>query len=643
MKPFVLSWSEWFPPINLLNYPRKERNNMDISQKVLSDITIFNKYAKYVPEAERRETWEELVQRNMAMHLRKYPKMKEEIKSAYTFVFNRQVLPSMRSLQFGGTPIELSNNRMFNCAFSAVDHPAVFSETMFNLLGGSGVGFSVQKRHVENLPTIVGPSTKQRRFLVGDSIEGWADAVKVLVKAYTLGKSDPVFDFRDIRPKGSRLITSGGKAPGPDPLRICLDKLRSVLNDSIGRKLKPIEVHDMVCHIADAVLSGGIRRAALISLFDKDDLDMLAAKSGAWWELNPQRGRANNSVVLNREEVTEQEWYDIWKKVELSGSGEPGVFWTNDYDIGTNPCAEISLNSNQYCNLVEVNVSDVVTQEELNARVKAATLLGTLQAGYTDFHYLRSVWKETTEREALLGVSMTGIASAGVLKLDLNEAAAVTVEENKRVAAIIGINSSARITTVKPAGTTSLVLGSSSGIHAWHNDYYIRRMRVGKNEPLYSYMVDRFPSLIEDCVYKPHLEAVMSFPQRAPQGAILRTESYKEILERVKRFNLEWVANGHVSGNNKHNVSCTISLKDDEWKECGKWMWDNRYDYTGISVLPYNGGTYQQAPFEDCTEEVFEEMFKHMAAIDLTQVVEHDDLTEAKDNLACSGGSCEVN
>lgn len=643
MKPFVLSWSEWFPPINLLNYPRKESTNMDISQKVLSDITIFNKYAKYVPEAERRETWEELVQRNMAMHLRKYPKMKEEIKSAYTFVFNRQVLPSMRSLQFGGTPIELSNNRMFNCAFSAVDHPAVFSETMFNLLGGSGVGFSVQKRHVENLPTIVGPSSKQRRFLVGDSIEGWADAVKVLVKAYTLGKSDPVFDFRDIRPKGSRLITSGGKAPGPDPLRICLDKLRSVLNDSIGRKLKPIEVHDMVCHIADAVLSGGIRRAALISLFDKDDLDMLAAKSGAWWELNPQRGRANNSVVLNREEVTEEEWYDIWKKVELSGSGEPGVFWTNDYDIGTNPCAEISLNSNQYCNLVEVNVSDVVTQEELNARVKAATLIGTLQAGYTDFHYLRSVWKETTEREALLGVSMTGIASAGVLKLNLNEAAAVTVEENKRVAALIGINSSARITTVKPAGTTSLVLGSSSGIHAWHNDYYIRRMRVGKNEPLYSYMVDKFPSLIEDCVYKPHLEAVMSFPQRAPQGAILRTESYKEILERVKRFNLEWVANGHVRGNNKHNVSCTISLKDDEWKECGKWMWENRYDYTGISVLPYNGGTYQQAPFEDCTEEVFEEMFKHMAAIDLTQVVEHDDLTEAKDNLACSGGACEVN
>lgn len=616
---------------------------MDISQKILSDITIFNKYAKYVPELQRRETWEELVERNMAMHIRKYPQIKEEIKSVYKYVFNRQVLPSMRSLQFGGTPIELSNNRMFNCAFSAVDHPAVFSETMFNLLGGSGVGFSVQKRHTEKLPTIIGPSSKQRRFLIGDSIEGWADAVKVLIKAYTLGKSDPVFDFRDIRPKGARLITSGGKAPGPDPLRICLDKLRSVLNNAIGRKLKPIEVHDMVCHIADAVLSGGIRRAALISLFDKDDYDMLSAKAGAWWEENPQRGRANNSVVLHRGETTEEEFFKVWQRVKESGAGEPGIFWTNDYDVGTNPCAEISLNSNQYCNLVEVNVSDVTTQEELNARVKAATFIGTLQAGYTDFHYLRTVWRDTTEKEALLGVSMTGIASGGVLKLDLKEAARLTKEENARVAALIGINGSARITTVKPAGTTSLVLGSSSGIHAWHNDFYIRRMRVGKNEPLYAYMTEKVPALIEECHFKPHLEAVMSFPQKAPEGALLRTESYQDLLERVKRFNLEWVAEGHNYGDNKHNVSCTISLKEDEWEGCGKWMWENRADYTGISVLPYDGGTYIQAPFEDCTEETFNEMFKHLAEIDLSQVIEIDDNTEAKDNVACAGGKCDVN
>ena len=616
---------------------------MDKSVKVLSDITVFNKYARYEPELKRRETWEELVTRNMAMHIKKYPNMKQEIKDAYQMVYARKVLPSMRSLQFGGRPIELSNNRIFNCAFTTCDHPAVFSETMFNLLGGSGVGFSVQARHVTQLPPIIGPKQSRRRFLVGDSIEGWADAVKVLIKAYTKGKSDPDFDFRDIRPKGSRLITSGGKAPGPDPLRICLDKLRAVLNNAIGRKLKPIEVHDMICHIADAVLSGGIRRAALISLFDKDDLDMLSAKSGPWWELNPQRGRANNSVVLHREHITEQEWYDIWKKVEDSNSGEPGVFWTNDYDWGSNPCCEIALRPNQYCNLTEVNVSDVVNQEDLNARVRVGAFIGTLQAGYTDFHYLRDVWRQTTEEDALLGVSMTGIASGSVEKLDLKEAAKVAVEENKRVAGLIGINASARVTTVKPAGTTSLVLGSSSGIHAWHNDYYVRRMRVGKNEPLYAYMKSKVPELIEDCVFKPHLEAVMQFPQKAPDGAKLRTESYKDLLERVRRWNLEWTHQGHNSGDNKHNVSCTISLKPEDWEGCGKWMWENRYDYTGISVLPYDNGSYVQAPFTDSTKEEFDKLYAFLEEIDLTQVIEEEDMTEQKDQVACAGGACEVN
>ena len=615
---------------------------MDISQKIMSDIVVFNKYARYEPEIKRRETWEELVDRNMAMHIKKYPQLKEDVKDAYKFVYKKQVLPSMRSLQFGGRPIELSNNRIFNCAFTTCDHPAVFSETMFNLLGGSGVGFSVQSRHVEKLPTIIAPRSSRRRFLVGDSIEGWSDAVKVLIKAYTKGKADPDFDFRDVRPKGSRLITSGGKAPGPDPLRICLDKLRSVLNGAIGRQLKPIEVHDMICHIADAVLSGGIRRAALISLFDRTDMDMLAAKSGAWWELNPQRGRANNSVVLHREEVTKEEWDAIWKKVEESNSGEPGVFWTNDYDYGSNPCCEIALRPNQYCNLTEVNVSDVVDQEDLNARVRAGAFIGTLQAGYTDFHYLRDVWKRTTEEDALLGVSMTGIASGSVEKLNLEEAANVAVMENNRVANIIGITPSARITTVKPAGTTSLVVGSSSGIHAWHNDYYIRRMRVGKNEPLYTYMINTVPELIEDCVFKPHLEAVMSFPQRAPEGAKLRTESYVDLLERVRRWNLEWTHKGHQRGENKHNVSCTISLKPDEWEGCGEWMWENRYDYTGISVLPYDNGSYQQAPFEDCTKDKFDEMFKYLTQIDLTKVIEESDNTEQKDQAACAGGACEV-
>jgi ribonucleoside-diphosphate reductase alpha chain len=548
----------------------------------------------------------------------------------------------MRSMQFGGSPIELSNNRIYNCCYLPADHIDSFSEMMFLLLGGTGVGYSVQTHHVDQIPIVHGVKSKSRRFLVGDSIEGWADAVKVLVEAYFNGKSEPVFDFRDIRPKGARLITSGGKAPGPDPLRICLDQLRSILNKAVGRKLKPIEVHDMMCHIADAVLSGGIRRAALISLFSRLDYDMLSCKSGAWWELNPQRGRANNSAVLPRGDVTEEEFKDIWERVKASGAGEPGIYWTNDIEMGTNPCCEIALKPNQFCNLTEINVSDIVDQDDLIARSKAAAFIGTLQAGYTDFHYLRPIWKETTESEALVGVGQTGIASGAVLNCDLTAAAHAVLAENARVSKLIGVNPCARSTCVKPSGTTSLVVGSSSGIHAWHAEYYIRRMRVGKNEALYSYMINNFPMLIEDCKFKPHLEAVMSFPQKAPAGAIVRTESYMDLLERVKKFAVEWVLPGHVSGNNTHNVSCTISLKEDEWEPCGDWMWKNRNDYNGISVLPFDGGTYVQAPFEDCTEETFNELITHLHSINIKAVKELDDQTSLTDQAACAGGACEV-
>lgn len=618
---------------------------MDISQSILSDITVFQKYAKFNPELGRRETWDEICDRNWQMHARKYPELAVEIQALYNdYVKTKKVLPSMRSMQFGGRPIELSNNRMFNCAYVAVDDPAAFWESMFLLLGGSGVGFSVQKHHVAQLPVVVCPPVgKSRRFLVGDSIEGWADAVKVLVRAYFEGKPDPIFDFRDIRPKGAKLITSGGKAPGPDPLRVCLEQLRAVLNSACGRKLTSVECHDMMCHIADAVLSGGIRRAALISLFSLDDDDMLAAKSGPWWELSPQRGRANNSVVLDRKTVTEEQFKAIWQRVEMSGSGEPGFFWTNDLDLGTNPCAEISLRSMQFCNLTEVNVSDVTDQRDLNDRVKAATIIGTLQAGYTDFHYLRHAWKANTEKDALLGVGMTGIASGAVLKLDLDEAAQVAKDTNKEYAGKLNINPAARVTTVKPSGTSSLTVGSSSGIHAWHNDYYIRRMRVGKNESLYAYMNENFPDLIEDCKFKPHLEAVMSFPQKAPEGAIYRTESALQLLKRVKKFNREWVENGYRDGANQHNVSCTISIKPFEWERVGNWMWENRHYYTGISVLPYDNGTYVQAPFEDCSAEVYQDMVTHLHAIDLTQVHELDDNTNLTDQAACAGGVCEVN
>ena len=385
---------------------------MDASQKILSDLTVYMKYAKYIPELERRETWEELVTRNMNMHIKKYPHIASEIVEVYQYVFDKKVLPSMRSMQFGGKPIEISPNRIYNCAYLPIDHLDAFSEAMFLLLGGTGVGYSVQKHHVEKLPEIRKPNpNRTRRFLVGDSIEGWADAIKVLMKSY-FGEhlSTPEFDFSDVRPKGAQLVTSGGKAPGPQPLKDCLHKLKGMLDaKEDGEKMTPIEVHDMVCHIADAVLAGGIRRAALISLFSADDNEMIACKSGAWWENNPQRGRANNSAALVRHKITKEFFMDLWKRVEASGAGEPGIYFTNDKDWGTNPCCEIALRPNQFCNLCEVNVSDIESQEDLNNRVKAAAFIGTLQAGYTDFHYLRDVWKRTTEKEALIGVSMTGI------------------------------------------------------------------------------------------------------------------------------------------------------------------------------------------------------------------------------------------
>jgi len=981
---------------------------MDLSQEILSEITVYMKYAKYLPDEKRRETWNELVTRNMDMHIKKYPMLKDEIIKNYQMVYNKKVLPSMRSLQFGGKPIEISPNRIFNCAYTPIDHIDTFAEIMFLLLGGTGVGYSVQKHDIEKLPDIRKPKAdRNRRFLINDSIEGWADAIKVLFKSYTGDiTSTPQFDYSDIRPKGARLITSGGKAPGPQPLKDCIHNVKKILDSkNDGDRLTSIEVHDMVCYIADAVLAGGIRRAALICLFSADDDEMISCKSGEWWESNPQRGRANNSAVLLRHRITKDFFDDLWKRIELSGSGEPGIFFTNDKSLGTNPCCvagdswvmtdtgaklvtdlvntnfncvsngkmyntlsngfwktgtkqlykvttkkgyqfritndhklkyiskltrklllnewkelkdlkigdkislsnhrdihkwsgngsfdegwilgsligdgamtindssldfwgetkdvmseiaykriidnvdhrsdlqiqditnydkkrikcvgisklankfdviygnkkitdkiesasyvflqgllrglfdadgsvqgnfikgysirltqadenllkrvqrilirfgivssifkrsnekfkslpngkgsksdyfckelfeliisndniqiynqiigfdepikknklktilsgykrkynrtrfydeiisievdavedvydvtvddvhefdlngvsahncEISLRPNQFCNLTEVNVSDIVSQEDYNERVKAAAFIGTLQAGYTDFHYLREIWKRTTEKEALIGVGMTGIGSGVVLEYDMVEAANIVKEENARVAALIGINAAARSTTVKPSGTSSLVLGTSSGIHAWHNDYYIRRIRVGKNEAIYYYLATYHPELVEDEYFRPHDTAVISVPQMAPKDSILRTESAISTLERVKKVSKEWIRTGHRKGENTHNVSATINIKENEWDLVGLWMWENKEFYNGLSVLPYDGGSYIQAPFSDCTKEQYDGMMKSLTNIDLSKVIEFDDNTDLTGELACGASGCEV-
>ena len=977
---------------------------MDKSQKVLSDIVIYNKYAKYVPELKRRETWEEIIDRYIGMMIKKYPNFKRKILEKGKFLYDKKVLPSMRALQFAGSAIERNNARLYNCSYLPIEDYTAFSEVMFLLLGGCGVGYSVQYHHVEKLPEIQQP-TKERKFLVGDSIEGWADAVKALMKAYFgKTKSRPRFDYSDIRPKGARLVTAGGKAPGPEPLKICLTKIEGMLaNKENGSKLTDLEVHDIICHIADAVLAGGIRRAALISLFSMDSKDMATCKHGAWWELNPQRGRANNSATIVRNRATREDFDTLWEMVKDSRSGEPGIYWTNDPEYGTNPCCEISLRPYTFCNLCEINAGTIVDQMDFVERANVASFFGTLQAGFTDFHYLRDIWKTNTEKDALIGVGITGICNGTLESLDLQQVVHMVKFTNALTAGHININKAARTSTIKPSGcsigstmlitseglltleeigdingpewqshsieisqehsmeksdkfyvngkvntkkiytsggielesslthqykvlrdgkyvwvktpelvtgdilpfkvggydggsvqffdsfvpynspnlakinqpeylnediawflglyladgsthkkgiriagdfqkidilkkakdiafsqfnisgiiyertngnnadlylnsqsllkwlelnglikqktldieiplmvrkspknviksyidgygmgdgstktngrtfsttskkmasqlvvilraigidakcrlmpptnisygtnmrywvserkgrdadhryiqkatrdvwdqldniglvdfnfdtivdiqdsyadtydisvpngntyiaesyvnhnTTSCVVGTSSGIHEWHSKYYIRNMQCAVGDDLYNYFKKNHPDLIKAMDYDPK-SAVIGIPQRAPDTAILREDvTAMDFLERVNNFNLNWVKEGHDRGPNTNNVSATCSVKDFEWESVGEWMWENRNLYNGLSVLPYDGGTYKDAPFQTCTKEEYESKFKLLGDIDLTKIIEELDNTNLKGEVACGGGSCDI-
>jgi ribonucleoside-diphosphate reductase alpha chain len=642
---------------------------MDLGLDALGKITVFSKYAKHNPQLQRRETWDEIVDRYQVMMIKKYPKLEEAIVESAKFIREKKVLPSMRALQFAGPAMEVNNARGYNCAYLPVDSLYSFSETMFLLLGGSGVGFSVQKHHVEQLPAIKKQETyKQRNYLIEDSIMGWADSVKMLMKFYFEGGQKPKFDFRAIREKGARLVTAGGKAPGPEPLKIALAHIDAIMERKAdGSKLSPLEAHDIMCHIANSVLAGGIRRSAMISLFSHDDEEMITCKYGNWWELNEQRGRSNNSAVLKRGEVDEAEFMALWKRIEASGSGEPGIYWSNDLDWGTNPCCEIGLRPFQFCNLCEVNVSDVESQEDLNDRVAVASFFGTLQAGFYDFHYLRPIWSKTTQKDALLGIGMTGIGSGEIMKYNLETVANTAKTVNRDVSGLIGTNEAARITCIKPSGTTSLVLGTASGIHAWHAPYYLRTMRFNKNEAIALYLMINHPELCEDDVLRPTDTVCVRIPVKAPEGSIFRTETAIDTLERVKKFSTEWVKPGHINGANTHNVSATISIDKsrkyigvnmsdgqgvryteiadgymDEWEVVGDWMWANRETYNGLSVLPFFGGSYQQAPFEDITEEEYNKRIASVQEIDLTKVVEMDDNVDFGQVAACAGGACEI-
>ena len=689
----------------------------------LSEIVIFNKYAKYNAKESRRETWEEIVDRYVGLQIKKYGNENDQLNWNYylstnkadvsivkhlstltreivknsSYLYEKKVLMSMRMAQFAGSAVEKNHTRGYNCAFLPIEHPAAFSEAMFLLLGGTGVGYSVQNTHVDKLPEIQ-KGTKDAKFLVGDSIEGWADAIKAIMYwAFGKRKYKPRFDFSDIRAKGERLVTAGGKAPGPGPLRVCLANIEGILESrENGSRLTSLEVHDVLCHIADAVLAGGIRRAAMIALFSADDSDMINCKSGNWWEANPQRGRANNSAVLLRHRVTKEFFLDLWKRIEGSNAGEPGIYFSNDTNWGTNPCCEIALRPYQFCNLTEINAGSIIesakwkldskpqsgagtivwkqeTQEEFNNRARVAAFFGTLQAGFTDFHYLRPIWRQTTEKDALIGVGITGICNGDILPLNLVEAANIAVEENKRVAQLIDINSAARVTTIKPSGTTSCVLGTSSGIHAWHSAYYIRNMQCAVGDDLYNYFITNHPELITIMEYDKK-SAVIGIPQKAPDTAILREEeSAVQMLDRVFRFYDEWVKPGHQSGANTNNVSATVSIRSDggygqdcvllfkedhinflnkyyneekdevsEWGVVGAMLWENRHKFNGMSVLPYDNGSYRNAPFEVCTEEVFNEKYKYLMSIDLTKIKEYQDNTTQVAEIACAGSGCEI-
>lgn len=615
---------------------------MQVNQRILSDLIIHMKYARHLPGLNRREVWPEICARYQKMMVNRYPALREEIEASVQFVLEKKVLPSMRAMQFAGAAIEKNNSRIYNCAYLPIDNIRAFSEVLFLLLGGTGVGFSVQLHHVDKLPVVSIPE-KVERYVIGDSLEGWADSVKVLLEGY-LGQSDyiPEFDFSAIRPKGTPLITAGGRAPGPEPLKLCLAHITAILNrKNEGEKLSSLECHDILCHLANAVLAGGIRRSAMISLFSYEDEDMLTSKFGNWWELNEQRGRANNSVVLPRRTVTRENFFRLWEKIRISGSGEPGFYFTNDVEWGTNPCGEIALKPFQFCNLCEINVSDIDTQDELNARSRAAAFLGTLQAGFTNFHYLREIWKTTTESDALIGVGMTGIASGKVLQLDLQEAAEEVKMTNLNVARKINIVAAARCTTIKPSGTSSLVLGTSSGIHAWHNDFYVRRIRIGKNEGLYRYLATHHGELLEDDLLNPK-QAIIRIPQKAPSGSVTRREDVIHLLERIKKFNVEWVREGHRHGANANNVSATVSIRETDWERVGNWMWDNRDYYHGLSVLPFDSGSYCQAPFEDIPEEMFYKLVGTLTDIDLSRVTESMDTTRLEAEAACMSDACSI-
>lgn len=598
-----------------------------MSLKALQDYTFVSKYARYNEELKRRETWDEAVNRVKDMHLQKYPQndMKDDIEWAFDKVKEKRVLGSQRALQFGGKPVLKKNARLYNCTVSYCDRLRFFQESFWLLLCGSGVGFSVQKHHVAKLPDYVDRRGETKLYVIPDSIEGWADALGVLMSSYFGGCDFPEyagydveFNFGRIRPEGSKLGSSSGKAPGPKPLQNALEKIVNLLETRMAVSninLRPIDAYDIVMHASDAVLSGGVRRSATICLFSPDDLDMATAKTGNWFNENPQRGRSNNSALLIRDKTTYEQFIALMESVKEYG--EPGFVWSDSTELMVNPCVEIGmypvcvetgLTGWSFCNLCEINGKKVKTEEDFAIAAKAAAIIGTLQAGYDEFEYLGEVTSRIVRKEALLGVSITGMMDSPEILFDpkiQRKMAKMILKVNDLIAAKIGVNPCARATCVKPAGTTSCILGTASGIHAHHARRYIRRSQANYLEAPCRHFKGINPLAVEKSVWSANgTDEVIAFCIDVPKGAKIKNDlDAITLLEHVKLTQQNWVTAGtrEELGTQpwlKHNVSNTITVMPDEWDAVSKFIYQNRKHFAGISLLPQSGDKdYPQAPF----------------------------------------------
>ncbi len=647
---------------------------MDLYSQFISK----SRYARYIPNNKKREDWKETVQRYMGFmkeHLEESagytiePHVKKKVQAA---IENLEVMPSMRAImtadsQHGSGALSRDNTAGYNCSYLPIDDPKSFDEAMYILLCGTGVGFSVEQKYISNLPEIPEKLFEsETTIVVSDSKEGWAKALRQLLALLWSGEV-PKYDLRKIRPAGARLKTFGGRASGPEPLKELFEFTIFKFKQAKGRKLSSIDCHDIMCKVGEVVVVGGVRRSAMISLSQLEDSKMRECKSGAWWNGNGHRALANNSAVYE-EKPDMGQFMAEWRSLYDSKSGERGIFSRDaskrqvakngrrdpNYEWGTNPCSEIILRGpkirdkghitgtgGQFCNLSEVVVRSDDTLETLKEKVEIATILGTWQSTLVHFPYLRKIWQKNTKEERLLGVSLTGILDNKWMgevcddtRNKLEQLKEHAVQTNQVWAKLFGINQSTAITCVKPSGTVSQLCDSASGIHTRHSPYYIRRVRGDKKDPLTDFLKESgIPT--EDCVMKPDSTSVFSFPVKSPDGARIRDN-----LTAIEHLDLWLMYQQHWC---EHKPSVTISVKENEWLDVGAWVWKNFDDISGISFLPYDGGTYRQAPYEECTKEKYEEMLAKMPGeINWDTLIEEDDNVKGVQELACSSGNCEI-